>query len=99
MNPASGPDSIGSSGEPYAFASLAALQAAFEPGGVLKGKTVREVRTMTDGMIKCRTAQRATDFDWVFVANVSEPIQLTGVTAAGSTITAPSAAAPIKVYL
>ena len=99
MQPASGPDAVGSSPEPYSFASLALLQAAFETGGVLQGKIVREVRTMTDGMIKCRTAGRPVDFDWVFVANVGEPIQLTGITETGSTIAAPSAAAPIKVYL
>lgn len=97
--PATGPDAISSSGAPYSFESLALLQAAFETGGVLYGKTVRQVCTMTDGMIKCRTAQRPDDFDWVFVANAGEPIQLTGITATGSTITAPSAAAPIKVYL
>lgn len=91
------PDSLFSSGDAIAFASVAAAVAAFAPGGSCAGKITRMVRTMSDGLMQVTLAGKATAQDWIFVANVDEPLQCTGFTATGATLS-PSASLPIKVY-
>lgn len=96
-NPASGPDSLGASGGFYRYDSLALLETAFT-SGELKGKMTREIKTGSDGTIIVTRATDGEDVTWPFTAGNPEPIQITGITASGSTLS-PSSTLPVKVYL
>lgn len=90
------PDSLSSSGNFEAFATLAALEAAFASGN-RKGQVTRKIVCMSGGTLKLRPAAQSAVIDWVFDVGVPEDIQVTAFTAAGSTV-APTASLPIKVY-
>lgn len=103
MNPASGPDSLGSSPEYYQFATLALFAAAFADGGVLKGKRCRAIKSHVDASLKLKRKNSAdgSAYEEAFVCKAGdrEDVQFIGFTEAGSTAVGVDATNPIKVYL
>lgn len=92
------PDNVLPAPDSVQFVTVAALVAAFEVGGAHYGRIPRMVRTMTDGAIQIATAGNPTLREWVFAANVDEPLQFTRFAASAGTPVVPSETAPIKVY-
>ena len=83
----SNPDSILCADDCRSFASVAAIVAAFESGGVCFGMIARRVMTMSDGLMQIKTASNSTARDWYFTANVPEDVQFTGFAVTGATLT------------